>query len=233
MGRVIGGIERKTRVLSPEEKRVVAWHEAGHAIAGWYSKHALPLLKVSIIPRGSAALGYAQMVMTLGGRAAEAIVFGKVTTGASDDLDKVTKLAYAQVKQFGMSDEIGAVSYKEQAGDAQFFRPHSDQVTDAIDEEVRRLVAKAYDTVMEMLSDKRAELEKVAELLLEKEVISHEDMTSLLGERDGQAMAYDYATLAQLEQRNEGNAPTQCFSVGGQGVIDRRQTVVTVHKFFN
>ena len=136
MGRVIGGIERKTRVLNPEEKRTVAWHEAGHAIAGWYSQHALPLLKVSIVPRGSAALGYAQylprdqyiytedqlmdqMVMTLGGRAAEAIVFGKVTTGASDDLDKVTKLAYAQVKQFGMNNEVGAVSYKDQAGDNQ------------------------------------------------------------------------------------------------------------------
>jgi AFG3 family protein len=140
MGRVIGGIERHTRVLSPAEKRTVAWHEAGHAIAGWYSRHALPLLKVSIVPRGSAALGYAQylprdqyiyteeqlydqMVMTLGGRAAEALVFGKITTGASDDLDKVTKLAYAQVKSFGMSDAIGAISYKEQAGEMQFFRP--------------------------------------------------------------------------------------------------------------
>jgi AFG3 family protein len=115
MGRIIGGVERKSRVLNPEEKRTVAVHEAGHAVAGWFLENALPLLKVSIVPRGSAALGYAQylprdqyiyteaqlydqMCMTLGGRAAESIVFGKVTTGASDDLDKVTKLAYGQVR---------------------------------------------------------------------------------------------------------------------------------------
>ena len=216
MGRVIGGIERKTRVLNPEEKRTVAWHEAGHAIAGWYSQHALPLLKVSIVPRGSAALGYAQylprdqyiytedqlmdqMVMTLGGRAAEAIVFGKVTTGASDDLDKVTKLAYAQVKQFGMNNEVGAVSYKDQAGDNQFYRPHSDKVMDNMDREVRKMIDGAYEKVLAMLTEKRAELDAVAELLLEKEVISHEDMTELLGERDGQAGAYDYDTIAQVE----------------------------------
>ena len=216
MGRVIGGIERKTRVLNPEEKRTVAWHEAGHAIAGWYCEHALPLLKVSIVPRGSAALGYAQylprdqyiytesqlmdqMVMTLGGRAAEAIVFGKITTGASDDLDKVTKLAYAQVKQFGMNSEIGAVSYKEQESDQAFYRPHSDRVTDDIDAEVRKLIDGAYVRVTEMLTEKRAELDAVAELLLEKEVISHEDMTTLLGERDGQDGAYDYDKIAQMD----------------------------------
>ena len=218
MGRVIGGVERKTRVLNPKEKRTVAWHEAGHAVAGWFSKNAMPLLKVSIVPRGNAALGYAQylprdqymytqaqlfdqMVMTLGGRAAEALVFETITTGASDDLDKVTKLAYAQVKQFGMNDEIGALSYKEQAGEMQFYRPHSDEKTDLIDSEVRKLIKQAYDVVWELLSEKREELDKVAELLLEKEVISHEDMTELLGPRDGQDAAYDYATLAQLEER--------------------------------
>ncbi len=223
MGRVIGGIERKTRVLNPEEKRTVAWHEAGHAIAGWYCEHALPLLKVSIVPRGSAALGYAQylprdqyiyteaqlmdqMVMTLGGRAAEQIVFGRITTGASDDLDKVTKLAYAQVKQFGMNSEIGAVSYKEQEGDQQFYRPHSDRVTDDIDREVRRLIDGAYERVIAMLTEKRAELDAVAELLLEKEVISHEDMTSLLGERDGQDGAYDYDNIAQIEAEQADEA---------------------------
>ena len=224
MGRVIGGIERKTRVLNPEEKRTVAWHEAGHAIAGWYCEHALPLLKVSIVPRGSAALGYAQylprdqyiytehqlmdqMVMTLGGRAAEAIVFGKVTTGASDDLDKVTKLAYAQVKQFGMNNSIGAVSYKEQKGDNQYYRPHSERVMDDMDREVRKLIDGAYERVTVMLTEKRKELDLVAELLLEKEVISHEDMTELLGERDGQAGAYDYDTLAQIEDADEIATP--------------------------
>ena len=223
MGRVIGGIERKTRVLSPSEKRTVAWHEAGHAIAGWYCEHALPLLKVSIVPRGSAALGYAQylprdqyiyteaqlmdqMVMTLGGRAAEAIVFGKITTGASDDLDKVTKLAYAQVKQFGMNNAIGAVSYKEQEGDQQFYRPHSDRVHDDLDREVRKLIDGAYERVTAMLIEKRAELDAVAELLLEKEVISHEDMTALLGERDGQDGAYDYDKIAQIEQADPAPA---------------------------
>ena len=120
----------------------------------------------------------------------------------------VTKLAYAQVKQFGMNSEIGAVSYKEQEGDQQFYRPHSDRVTDDIDREVRRLIDGAYERVIAMLTEKRAELDAVAELLLEKEVISHEDMTSLLGERDGQDGAYDYDKIAQIETEQATADPT-------------------------
>jgi len=219
MGRVIGGVERKTRVLSAEEKETVAFHEAGHAVAGWFLTNALPLLKVSIVPRGSAALGYAQylprdqhiyteaqlydqMCMTLGGRAAEALVFGRITTGASDDLDKVTKLAYAQVKTFGMSEAVGARSFKDQVGDQKFYRPHSDQLGDTIDAEVRALTAKAYDSVLRLLTEKRENLDAVAKLLIEKEVIGHEELTRLCGERAGQDAAYDYATLA-----NAGRAP--------------------------
>jgi len=213
MGRVIGGVERKTRVLSAEEKRTVAFHEAGHAVTGWFLTNALPLLKVSIVPRGSQALGYAQylprdqniyteaqlydqMCMTLGGRAAEEIVFGRITTGASDDLDKVTKLAYAQVKTFGMNDAVGARSYKDMAGDQKFYRPHSDQLGDTIDAEVRALSQKAYASTLALLKEKREMLDAVAELLIEKEVIGHEELTRLCGERAGQDAAYDYATLA-------------------------------------
>ena len=160
IGRVIGGIERTTRVLSKEEKEIVAYHEAGHAVAGWYLEHAYPLLKVSIVPRGSAALGYAQylpkdqslhsepqlfdqMCMTLGGRAAEQIVFGSITTGAQNDLEKVTQIAYAQVKSLGMLLPDGSrrnLSYRDQQGDQQFYRPHSEALLDVIDDQVRFLL---------------------------------------------------------------------------------------------
>merc|ERR1719454_2646473 len=116
-----------------------------------------------------------------------------------------------------MNDEVGALSYKEQAGEMQFYRPHSDEKTDLIDSEVRKLIKQAYDVVWELLSEKREELDKVAELLLEKEVISHEDMTELLGPRDGQDAAYDYATLAQLEERGELGASGDSDDAGGEG----------------
>ncbi|KAI9021229.1 peptidase family M41-domain-containing protein [Hyaloraphidium curvatum] len=198
--RVIAGLEKKSRVLSPEEKKIVAHHEAGHAVAGWFLQYAHPLLKVSIIPRGSAALGYAQylpeekflhsermmadmMVMTMGGRVSEKIFFGSITTGAQDDLQKITRMAYAQVMTYGMSD-FGPVSFGR--GDdmrQNLQKPYSEETARLIDEEVRKIIDGAYERTMKLLTEKKAEVEKVAMLLLEKEVIGREDMIALLGPR--------------------------------------------------
>ncbi|KAG2219013.1 hypothetical protein INT45_013776 [Circinella minor] len=198
--RVIAGLEKKSRVLSPEEKKTVAYHEAGHAVAGWYLQHADPLLKVSIIPRGVAALGYAQylpkdqylytvkqlldrMCMTLGGRVSEQIFFPSITTGAHDDLQKVTKMAYAQVTMYGMNEKIGPMSFDNPEAEQTFQKPFSEETATLIDDEVRNLVNQAYDRTVNLLTERKNEVEKVAQLLLQKEVISREDMENLLGKR--------------------------------------------------
>lgn len=198
--RVIGGLEKKSRVLSPEEKKTVAYHEAGHAVAGWFLQYADPLLKVSIIPRGVAALGYAQylpkdqylfdtkqlldrMCMTLAGRVSEQIFFETITTGAHDDLQKVTKMAYAQVTAYGMNPEVGPVSFHDPQAQQQFQKPYSEETGALIDSEVRKLVTGAYQRTVELLTKHKSDVEKVAKLLLEKEVITREDMENLLGKR--------------------------------------------------
>lgn len=202
--RVIGGLEKKNLVMSPEEKRTVAFHEAGHAVAGWFLEHAMPLLKVSIIPRGSAALGYAQyqpverylvskealldqMCMTLAGRASEEIFFDSVTTGAADDFNKVTRMAYQSVSEWGLGETIGNLAFPDGNGgdgeDGGFYRPYSDRTARRIDEEVRDIVASAYDRTKQLLQDKKTDVEAVALLLLEREAIGAEDMTQLLGAR--------------------------------------------------
>ncbi|KAJ2053852.1 AAA ATPase afg3 [Coemansia sp. S16] len=199
--RVIAGLEKKSRVLSPEEKKTVAYHEAGHAVSGWFLKHADPLLKVSIIPRGQGALGYAQylprdqylfstdqlrdrMCMTLGGRASEELFFGVITTGASDDLQKVTRMAYAQVVQYGMNKRVGQLNFiDQQQAEQQFHKPYSEATAEIIDEEVRKMITDAYAATLALLTEKRAEVEKVAQLLLKKEVLGREDMLELLGQR--------------------------------------------------
>jgi AFG3 family protein len=199
--RVIAGLEKKSRVLSPEEKNIVAHHEAGHAVCGWFLEHAHPLLKVSIIPRGVGALGYAQylpkenflqsteqmldmMCMTLGGRVSEEVFFGSITTGASDDLQKVTKSAYAQVATYGMTKSVGNVSFgRIDQQEQQFQKPYSEETARLIDEEVRSIIAKAYKRTCLLLTEKKDAVEKVAKLLLEKEVIGRDDMIRLLGPR--------------------------------------------------
>ncbi|KAF9303888.1 AAA ATPase afg3 [Mortierella antarctica] len=198
--RVIVGLEKKSKVLSPEEKKTVAYHEAGHAVAGWYLEHADPLLKVSIIPRGVGALGYAQylpkdqylystqqlmdrMCMTLGGRVSEHIFFNTITTGAQDDLQKVTKMAYAQVATYGMDSELGPLSYGNQEKDNQFTKPYSEKTGQLIDNQVRSIIGQAFRKTTDLLTEKRADVEKVAQLLMEKEVLNRADMERLLGKR--------------------------------------------------
>ncbi len=220
--RVIAGMEKKTQVLQPEEKKTVAYHEAGHAVAGWFLEFADPLLKVSIIPRGK-GLGYAQylprdaflftkdqlndrMCMALGGRISELIFFKKLSTGAQDDLRKVTQLAYAQVNlrlifnlafhklnsskitivskvvHYGMSEKVGNVSF-EQQGEMQFDKPYSEATAQLIDEEVRKITDTAFDRTFKLLSENKDKIEIIAKRLLEREILSRDDMIELLGKR--------------------------------------------------
>eukprot|EP00092_Neocalanus_flemingeri_P090677 GFUD01114852.1.p1 GENE.GFUD01114852.1~~GFUD01114852.1.p1 ORF type:complete len:503 (+),score=205.85 GFUD01114852.1:2-1510(+) len=198
--RVVAGMEKKTNVLGPEEKKTVAYHEAGHAVCGWFLEYADPLLKVSIIPRGK-GLGYAmylpreqylytteqlndRMCMTLGGRAAERIFFNRITTGAQDDLQKVTKSAYSQITQFGMNEAVGNVSFEQpQQGEMVFDKPFSEHTAQLVDEEAKKLISSAMDRTMKLLTEKKDLVEKVALRLLEKEVLNREDMIELLGPR--------------------------------------------------
>ncbi|MGM9511023.1 MULTISPECIES: ATP-dependent zinc metalloprotease FtsH [Larkinella] len=201
MDRVIGGLEKKNKLIAPEEKEIVAYHEAGHAVTGWFLEHADPLVKVTIVPRGVAALGYAQylpreqylyrteqlideMCMTLGGRAAEDNVFGKISTGALSDLERITKLAYSMVTMYGMNDKIGNVSfYDSKQSEYQFNKPYSEATAEAIDDEVRKIIDQAYVRTKALLAENRAGLEAVAKELLEKEILFQKDLVRILGKR--------------------------------------------------
>jgi AFG3 family protein len=199
--RVIGGLEKKNKLISPDEKKIVAYHEAGHAVAGWFLEHTDPLVKVSIVPRGVAALGYAQylpkeqflitteqmlddMCMTLGGRAAEQIVFGKISTGALSDLERITKLAYSMVTVYGMNEKIGNVSfYDSKQSEYSFNKPYSEATSEIIDQEVKRIIDHAYARTLTLLTDKRDALEKIAQALLAKEIIFQQDLVDMIGAR--------------------------------------------------
>jgi len=200
--RVIGGLEKKNKIISPGEKRIVAYHEAGHAIAGWFLEHTDPLVKVSIVPRGVAALGYAQylpkeqflynteqlideMCMALGGRAAEELVFGKISTGALSDLERITKMAYSIVTMYGMNSKLGNVSFYDSKGQNEygFSKPYSEATSQMIDEEVRSIIDQAYTRTKELLTERRHELEVIAKELLEKEVLLQDDLERLVGKR--------------------------------------------------
>lgn len=199
--RVIGGLEKKNKIISPEERKIVAYHEAGHAVAGWFLEHADPLVKVSIVPRGAAALGYAQylpkeqflyqtdqlideMCMALGGRAAEELIFGKISTGALSDLERITKVAYSIVTIYGMNSEIGNISYHDsKQSEYNFNKPYSEATAEKIDIEVKKIIEDAYTQTKALLSEKRLELEVVAKELLEKEVLFQADLERLIGKR--------------------------------------------------
>lgn len=199
--RVIGGLEKKNKIILPEEKRIIAYHEAGHAVSGWFLEHAHPLVKVTIVPRGVAALGYAQylpkemyirttdhlmddMCMSLGGRAVEELVFGKISTGALSDLQHVTRMAYAMVSMYGMNAAVGNISFYDPQNENNFSKPYSEETGKLIDEEVRKLVEIAYNRVKQLLNDKIEGVRVIAEELLKREVLFKDDMERLLGKRE-------------------------------------------------
>ncbi|KAH8499180.1 hypothetical protein Peur_074298 [Populus x canadensis] len=198
--RVIGGLEKKNKVISKLERKTVAYHESGHAVAGWFLEHAEPLLKVTIVPRGTAALGFAQYVpnenllftkeqlfdmtcMTLGGRAAEQVLLGKISTGAQNDLEKVTKMTYAQVAVYGFSDKVGLLSFPQKEDSFEMTKPYSNETGAIIDSEVREWVGKAYGHTVQLVEKHKEQVAQIAELLLEKEVLHQEDLIRVLGER--------------------------------------------------
>ncbi|MDX1741197.1 MAG: AAA family ATPase, partial [Rhodothermales bacterium] len=201
--RVIAGLEKKNKLISPEERKIVAYHEAGHAITGWYLEHTDPVVKVSIVPRGLAALGYAQylpeerylytkealedrMTMAIGGRVAEEIVFGRISTGAQNDLERITKMAYAMVVDYGMSERVGFVSFNL-SGSANegpiFDKPYSEETARIIDEEVKRIIDDVRVRARQLLTENGDKLETMAQALLEKEVLGPRDLVDILGER--------------------------------------------------
>ncbi|SCU92305.1 LAFA_0F09406g1_1 [Lachancea sp. 'fantastica'] len=197
--RVIGGVERKSKLLSPEEKKIVAYHEAGHAVCGWFLEFADPLLKVSIIPRGQGALGYAQylpgdvyllseqqlkdrMTMALAGRVSEELHFPSVTSGASDDFQKVTRMATAMVTELGMSDKIGWINYQRKS-ESDLTKPFSEDTAAIVDSEVYNIVQTCHDRCTALLQEKADEVERVAQQLLKEEVLTREDMIRMLGKR--------------------------------------------------
>jgi len=233
--RTIGGLEKKNKIISPEEKRIVAYHEAGHAVCGWFLEHADPLVKVTIVPRGVAALGYAQylpkeqylytveqlndtMCMTLGGRAAEEIIFGKISTGAQSDLQHITKLSYSMVTVYGMNAKVGNVSFYDPNNEYGFTKPYSDHTAELIDEEVRQIIAKSYERTKQLLTEHKVALETIAQELLSKEVLFQADLERLIGKRP-----YDIPTeeatptteIAATEETPTDNTPSIGSSTDG------------------
>jgi cell division protease FtsH len=198
--RIIGGLEKKNKIISKKEREVIAFHEAGHATVSWMLEHAAPLVKVTIVPRGK-SLGAAwylpeerqittreqmmdEMCAALGGRAAEKIIFGKVSTGALSDLEKVTRQATAMVTVYGLSDKIGNISYYDSSGqNSSFNKPYSEQTARTIDEEVRAITEEAYARALQVLEENKESLSKLAHELLKKEVIFREDLETLFGKR--------------------------------------------------
>ena len=201
--RVIGGLEKKNKLISPEERQIVAYHEAGHAITGWHLRHSDPVVKVSIVPRGLAALGYAQylpeerylytkealldrMTMAIGGRVAEEIVFQRITTGAQNDLERITKMAYAMVVDYGMSEKVGNISFNlsGRADESPMFdKPYSEETAHLIDLEVKAIIEDIRERAYVLLQEHREKLTEMAEALLKKEVLGPKDLIEILGER--------------------------------------------------
>ena len=231
--RIVGGLEKRSRIISPEEKRAIAFHEAGHATVSWLTRYAAPLVKVTIVPRGQ-SLGAAwylpeerqlttadqikdEMCATLGGRAAEQIIFGKISTGALSDLEKVSRQAMAMVTVYGLNEKIGNITYYDSTGqrDYGFTKPYSEKTAQIIDEEISKIVEEQYQRALKILSDNRDKLTRLAEMLLEREVIFKEDLIEIFGPRpfpdveDGQeAPASDPKAAPSVAQTSEAEQTT-------------------------
>ena len=222
--RIIGGLEKKNKIISETEKRTIAYHEAGHATVSWLLEYANPLLKVTIIPRGK-ALGAAwylpeersittkeqlldEMCSTLGGRASEEINFGKVSTGALNDLERVTRQAIAMVSFYGMSNDIGNLSYYNSTDDYGFTKPYSDKTAEKIDADVKAMVEEQYERAKEVLRNNMEGLTQLAETLLEKEVIFSDDLERIFGKRKGENKALDAINEAKEQEKAEAEKQT-------------------------
>lgn len=220
--RIVGGLERRSKIISPREKKVIAFHEAGHATVSWLIEHASPLVKVTIVPRGK-SLGAAwylpeerqlttfdqmfdEMTATLGGRAAEEVFFGEVSTGALNDLERVSKQAHAIVVFFGMNEKIGNTSYYDSSGQSEytFQKPYSDETARLIDSEIHKLVEKAYERAKDIIIEHKDKLEIIANMLLEKEVIFREDVVAILGERPHEVLDIKAEIIEAEEKKTEG-----------------------------
>jgi len=197
--RIVGGLEKKNKVITPKEKEVIAFHEAGHATVSWMLEHAAPLVKVTIVPRGQ-SLGAAwylpaerlivqteqmldEMCATLGGRAAEKIIFNKISTGALSDLEKVTKQARAMVTVYGLNEAVGNITYYDSSGNDSFVKPYSEDTARTIDKEISKMIEAQYQRAVELLDNNKEKLTVLAELLLEKEVIFKDDLQKIFGKR--------------------------------------------------
>jgi cell division protease FtsH len=199
--RIVGGLEKKNKIITPEEKRAIAFHEAGHATVSWMLEHAAPLVKVTIVPRGR-SLGAAwylpeerlivrpeqmldEMCAALGGRAAEKVIFNKISTGALSDLEKVTKQARAMVTIYGLSDEVGNLTYYDSSGQSEygFTKPYSEQTAELIDKEISAIIEEQYQRAIKILEDNKDKLTQLAEVLLDKEVIFKDNLEKIFGKR--------------------------------------------------
>ncbi len=232
--RIIGGLEKKNKVIKPEEKKRVAHHEAGHATASWLLEHAHPLVKVTIVPRGQ-SLGAAwylpeervlvekehmldEMAATLAGRAAEEVIFGNISTGALNDLEKVTKQARAMVTVYGLNDRIGNLTYYDSSGQEYgFTKPYSEKTAEIIDEEISKLIEEQYQRVKDLLAKNKDKLVKLAQRLLEKEVIFKEDLEEILGKRPFADHTHDETQAKpQPESEKQNNANEEVKDAGQQ-----------------
>ena len=233
--RVIGGLEKKNKIISQDEKKRIAYHEAGHAVSSWFLEHAHPLVKVTVVPRGQ-SLGAAwytpsernlstkeqmldEMAATLAGRAAEELIFGQISTGAQNDLDKVTSTAYSMVVIYGMTESVGNVSYYELMKNDTFQKPYSDETARIIDKEVKAIIEEQYVRVLALLKERREELTKVAEVLLEKEVIVKDDVVKLIGIRPFEKLEEEAKVATDISVTEENSTeelaeePSENFSI--------------------
>ncbi len=227
--RIVGGLEKRNKIISIHEKKVIAYHESGHASVSWLLQYAHPLVKVTIVPRGK-ALGaawylpeerqittfeqmYDEITAALGGRAAEEVVFGKISTGALNDLEKVTKQAYAMVAFYGLNDKVGNISFYDSSGQQEYMlgKPFSEKTAQVIDEEISKMVESAYTRAKNLLIENRDKLNQLAEILLQKEVIFREDLVNIFGERPFEDQEHVALNGGDTEEGNANVAPSPAF----------------------
>jgi AFG3 family protein len=238
--RIIGGLE-SNKIMSDQERKIVAHHEAGHAVAGWFLEHADPLLKVTIIPRTSGALGFAQYLpkevvlrtqeqimdlvcMALAGRAAEEVFFGEVTTGASDDLRRVTQIVYSTIQNYGMNSRVGQLAFPQpdNGGFPGGDKPYSQATAEAMDEEARAIVTAAYQRTVDLIREKRTQVEQVAQFLLDKETMTHDDVVALIGDRPfvGDKQYEEYVSSRKHEQSQREEKEAKAAAAAAAADID-------------